>query len=220
MPLSRLQEQVARTIASLPEADGFALAGGGALVVLGVVDRPTRDLDYFGTAPDAVDRLRPALEHALREQGLAVEVRRAVEGFVEYEVGAAGEATALDVSWDTRLFALQQTELGAVLGRDELAADKTLALFGRGEARDFVDVFQLRAHYERGDLCRLAEAKDRGFDLGMFGAAIAGVERHDRADFPVDDGTYVALRDEFGSWRDSIAATLDLDVELDLDLEL
>jgi hypothetical protein len=215
-----VQEQIARTIAALPDANGFALAGGGALVVLGVVDRPTRDLDYFGTAPEAVDRLRPALEQALRDQGLTVEVRRAVEGFVEYEVGGAGGATALDVSWDTRLFTTQQTELGAVLARDELAADKTLALFGRSEARDFVDVFRLRSHYERDDLCRLAEQKDRGFDLGMFGAAIDGIDRHDRADFPVDDEGYRAMRVEFTSWRDSIAVSLELDVEPPgLDLE-
>jgi hypothetical protein len=62
LPLSRLQARIARTVAELPEAEGFALAGGGALVVLGIVDRPTEDLDYFATAPEAVDRLAPALQ--------------------------------------------------------------------------------------------------------------------------------------------------------------
>jgi hypothetical protein len=46
--LSPLQEQVGRIVAALPEADGFALAGGAALVVARVVDRATRDLDFFG----------------------------------------------------------------------------------------------------------------------------------------------------------------------------
>ncbi|MEX2434871.1 MAG: nucleotidyl transferase AbiEii/AbiGii toxin family protein [Acidimicrobiia bacterium] len=189
--------------------------------MLGLVDRPTRDLDYFGTTADAVDRLRPALERALHEAGLRVEVRRAVPGFVEFEIADASEGTSLDLSWDTRLHAPQQTTFGTVLARDELAADKTLALFGRGEARDFVDVHQLRAHYSREDLYRLAQDKDRGFDLRMFGGAIARIDRHDRADFPVDDHTYAALRDEFDDWVESIVASLEVSGPThDLDSEI
>jgi hypothetical protein len=73
--LSRLQAEVAHIVAQLPEARGFALAGGGALVVLGIVDRPTQDLDFFATAPEAVDVLGPAVERALSAAGLTVEVR-------------------------------------------------------------------------------------------------------------------------------------------------
>ena len=54
--LSPLQEQVGRIVAALPEADGFALAGGAALVVTRVVDRTTRDLDFFGPSAEDVDR--------------------------------------------------------------------------------------------------------------------------------------------------------------------
>jgi hypothetical protein len=215
VPLTPLQEQVARTIATLPEAEGFALAGGGAMIVLGIADRPTRDLDYFGTAPDAVDRLRPPLERALEEQGLLVEVRRAVPGFVEYQIADARDGTALDVSWDSRLQPAQQTELGAVLARDDLAADKMLALFGRSEARDFVDVYRLRAHYSRDNLCRLAAAKDAGFDPRMFAGAVAGLDRHLRADLPIDDAAYTALREEFSDWLGALLSSpaVDLDVE-------
>jgi hypothetical protein len=39
--LSRLQEQVAGIIAGLNEAEGFALAGGAALILRGVVRRST-----------------------------------------------------------------------------------------------------------------------------------------------------------------------------------
>lgn len=208
MTLSALQQRVARTIAQLPEADGFALAGGGALVVLGLVDRPTRDLDYFATTPESVDRLWPVLVRALNDAGLEVEVRRAVPGFVEFEIADASEGTSLDLSWDTRLHETQETDFGTVLARDELAADKTLALFGRGEARDFVDVYRLRDHYSREDLYRLAQAKDRGFDLRMFAGAISGIDRHDRVDFPVDDHTYGALHDEFDDWIESIESAL------------
>ena len=43
-------------IGKLPEAELFALAGGGALIVRGDVDRQTRDLDFFGPDAAGVDR--------------------------------------------------------------------------------------------------------------------------------------------------------------------
>jgi Nucleotidyl transferase AbiEii toxin, Type IV TA system len=67
--LSDLQLRVARIIAGLTEAEGFALAGGAALIVHGDVERATRDLDFFGTTPDAVNRLVPAAELALQQVG-------------------------------------------------------------------------------------------------------------------------------------------------------
>lgn len=48
--LANLQQEVARILFGLPESAGFAMAGGSALVALGVIDRPTRDLDAFVAA--------------------------------------------------------------------------------------------------------------------------------------------------------------------------
>ena len=70
--LSPLQERIARIVAVLTEADGFALAGGAALIAWGDVDRRTRDLDFFGPSAVAVDRLVPAAEQALLDDGLRV----------------------------------------------------------------------------------------------------------------------------------------------------
>ena len=55
-------------VAALPEARGFALAGGGALVVHGLTERSTNDLDFFTPAPTDVPVLRQALEIAFRDQ--------------------------------------------------------------------------------------------------------------------------------------------------------
>jgi hypothetical protein len=78
--LSPLQLRVARIVAGLAEADGFALAGGGALIVRGDTDRSTRDLDSFGPSPDAVDQLLPAVEQALLRDGLGAERVRVAPG--------------------------------------------------------------------------------------------------------------------------------------------
>jgi hypothetical protein len=60
--LSQFQRQVAEIIAGLEEATDFALAGGAALIVRGEVERQTRDLDFFGLTPAAVDHLVPAVD--------------------------------------------------------------------------------------------------------------------------------------------------------------
>ena len=67
--LSPLQERVAEIVAGLDEAEGFALAGGAALIARGDVQRQTRDLDFFGLSGDAVDRLAPAVRRALGDAG-------------------------------------------------------------------------------------------------------------------------------------------------------
>ena len=63
--LDPLQEQFGAIVDRVPEGREVALAGGGALIVWGVVTRPTRDLDYFGTSQEAVDELADALEGRL-----------------------------------------------------------------------------------------------------------------------------------------------------------
>jgi len=128
--LSDLQLRVARIIAGLIEADDFALAGGAALIVRGEITRATRDLDFFGTSPDAVDRLVPAAELALQEAGLQVDRLIDRPGFTRFVVADQVERTELDLASDARLF---PTEVGPgfdLLSSKELAADKVLAVFG------------------------------------------------------------------------------------------
>ena len=57
MPLSEIQLRTATIILALPEAAGFALAGGAALVIHEIVDRGTKDLDCFGPSTGAVNQL-------------------------------------------------------------------------------------------------------------------------------------------------------------------
>lgn len=40
-------------VAALPESEGFVLAGGAAMAAHGLLDRTTRDLDFFGGPTDA-----------------------------------------------------------------------------------------------------------------------------------------------------------------------
>lgn len=68
--LTDLQQRIRRIISDLPESGSFALAGGGALIASGVVQRPTNDLDFFAPHPRDVTELYEAARNALEAEGL------------------------------------------------------------------------------------------------------------------------------------------------------
>jgi hypothetical protein len=74
-------------------------------------------------------------------------------------------------------------DIGPVLHRDDLAADKTLALWGRAEPRDFVDVMALRALVGGSSLLRLAGEKDLGFTVESFVDALRSIRRFSHEDW-------------------------------------
>jgi hypothetical protein len=117
--LSPLQEQVATIIVGLDEAEGFALAGGAALIIRGEVDRATRDLDFFGLTSTAVDRLVPAVDGALRAAGLVVRQLQNTPGFARLIVESNSERTEVDLGADARLFPAEPGEPAPTLSGEE-----------------------------------------------------------------------------------------------------
>lgn len=198
--LSQLQHRIAAIVCGLPEAEGFALAGGAGLIVHRLVDRETHDLDYFATHAEEVGRLAPALERALRAEGLAVQRMQSGQGFVRLEVTDGHDLCEVDLAYDARLLPTTETTIGPVLAEDELAADKMLALYGRARGRDFADVHALLDRYPPERLMELAAAKDRGFSVPRFAEALAAIDRLPREDFPVADATLTRLRERIEGW--------------------
>jgi hypothetical protein len=137
--LSPFQERVAEIIADLDEAKEFALAGGAALISRGDVDRQTRDLDFFGPTSASVDKLVPAVERVLRDAGMVVRGIQVNPGFARLVVEEHGDEAEVDLAADARLFPAEPGPLVPTLAGKELAVDKVLAIFGRAEARDFID---------------------------------------------------------------------------------
>lgn len=203
--LSVLQERIAQIVAAVPEADGFALAGGAALVLKGEVDRETRDLDFFATEAAAVGRLLPAVEAALTAAGLMVERDRVSEGFARIVVHDEAGATIVDLGYDFRAHPPEMSRLGPILGTEDLAASKLLALFGRAEARDFIDVAALSARYGFEWLCSLASEHDPGFNLEALADALGSFGWLPRLDFEVDDAGYARLRNVVSAWQEWIS---------------
>ena len=113
--LTALQQCILRVVDQLPEAEGFALAGAGGLLVHGLIDRATRDLDFFAGPREqpAVARLADALQRRLASEGLEVMRRRDLPGFVRLDVtDPVGQVCEVDLATDFRARTPQRTILG------------------------------------------------------------------------------------------------------------
>jgi hypothetical protein len=199
--LSDLQLRVARIIAGLVEAEDFALAGGAALIVRGDVERATRDLDFFGTSADAVDHLVPAAESALQQAGFQVDRLIDSPGFTRFVVANELDRTEVDLASDARLFPTESGPGFDLLSSEELAADKVLAVFGRAEARDFVDLMYIEPRFGLTRLFELAREKDSGFSPVVFTEMLDRFPRLRRDEFPIDDVQFEELQHRVQVWR-------------------
>ena len=166
MPLTAYQAEVARTLSSNRTFDSY-LAGGAALHLEPNTARYSNDLDYF---QDTVERVAEALAADVVEldrAGHAVAVGLRLPGFVRATVSRGDDRTKVEWAHDSawRFMPTQRHELvGFVLHHIDLATNKLLALAGRDEPRDYLDVLGLHAHtLPLGALCWAAAGKDPGF---------------------------------------------------------
>lgn len=199
--LSPLQHRVAAILIQLPEAADFVLAGGGALVARGEVDRTTRDLDYFARTAEEVPRLLAALEDALRTDGLEVTTTRASGGFARLVVSDGPSSTEVDLAHDFRLLPPEQTPVGPTLAGEELAIDKVLALFDRAEARDFIDLAAVVDRWGLEHLCDRAKEKDGGFEVEVLAQQLDRFDRLPAKDFQIPEAERQRLREVVRLWQ-------------------
>lgn len=200
--LTPLQEKIAALVAESLMGSDFALAGGAALISQGLVDRRTNDLDFFGSSESALAEKFPMVVSALQREGLEVDIRRSSPRFARIVVRGLESETEVDFGLDSRLFPLEQGEFSPVLASKELAVDKVLAVFGRAEARDFVDLYALEQFFYLEDLFVFAAQKDRGFDVGVFADMARRASLLDPSEFNLKDSQYRALMAEVEKWRE------------------
>jgi hypothetical protein len=199
--LNDIQIEIAEIVSGVAAEAGFALAGGGALVALGVVDRVTRDLDFFTEQAGLVNSVADEVERALRQRGFGVERPLDAAGFVRLEVSRGAAVCEVDLGHDARRWPVQQLAVGPTVALEELAADKTLALLGRAAPRDFVDVQALAELFGTDRLCELAADKDLGFSRRHLADALDKIDRIGRDRFEVDEHKYQEIRTWAFRWR-------------------
>lgn len=168
MALTDLQRAICHLIADNRIASGESyVAGGVALAELTGASRISRDIDLFHDTDEALDASWRADRRLLEENGFSVTLLRERRSFVEAQVGTKGDSVRMEWARDSsfRFFPLvRHSELGLTLHRFDLATNKVLALIGRLEVRDWVDVITSDQQIQPlGYLAWAACGKDPGF---------------------------------------------------------
>lgn len=203
--LTPFQIAVAALFFSLPESDGFLLAGGAALAAQHLTTRPTQDLDLFTRAGrGTVAAARDAFEHAATERGWSIQRIRDSDTFCRLMV-TGDDDLLVDLALDS---APNQPPAGSIagptFGLEELAGRKLLALFDRAEARDFADVFVLAQRYHVDLILQRAAQIDAGFDPTILATMLGSLARFDDIDIPVADHAVAELRQFFHQWQQQL----------------
>lgn len=165
VPLTDYQREILALLAQTRSPDSY-LAGGAALHFSPESTRYSHDLDFFHDSSERVAEAFAADAGLLKEAGHEVRVELSQPGFIRAVV-SRGAATRIDWAHETawRFMPPVRDELGGYLLHEvDLAINKTLALAGRDEPRDFLDI--LYAHERILPLAGLtwaAVGKDPGF---------------------------------------------------------
>jgi hypothetical protein len=168
MALTEFQRTICRLIASNRIAAGESyIAGAVALNELIRAPRVSGDIDVFHDTERAVTAAWDADRDVLDRAGIRVTVIRELASFVEARITRGPDVCVMQWARDSafRFFPLvEHSELGLVLHPFDLATNKVLALVGRIEVRDWVDIISCDEHIQPlGYLAWAAAAKDPGF---------------------------------------------------------
>ncbi len=133
--------------------------------------RLSADVDLFHDTEEALFATWNSDRKLLVDSGLELTIIRERTSFIEASVTCGSEFTKLQWTRDSafRFFPLvENPEFGLTLHPVDLATNKVLALIGRTEARDWIDVVTCHERLQRlGYLAWAACGKDPGFGPKM-----------------------------------------------------
>lgn len=165
VPLTDFQRTLLAELAKMPTDDRY-LAGGAAMHFAPHSARYSDDLDFFHDSEARVARAFARDREQLLAAGYAVDVELSLPGFIRAVVRRDESATRVDWAHDSawRFMPLVRDVLGGwLLHPVDLGVNKVLALAGRDEPRDFVDMlFAHRTILPLAALCWAAVGKDPG----------------------------------------------------------
>lgn len=205
--LDGFQAEIAEVALRAIDQHGFALAGAGALVVHGVISRPTQDLDLFSPAEGGPGEVSAALLAALSDAGCQVQVLEPAEqhsgDFLRLQVHHDEHIVDIDVARDWRQYPPVRMQIGPVLHIDDAVASKVTAMIGRGLPRDYIDVAAALRLFDRDDLLRLAFHRDPGLrvvDVALCMQLLDRLPDAPFADYGLTDNDVRQVRHTLQDW--------------------
>jgi hypothetical protein len=215
MAFSGFQREVAAVALRAAAAHGFVLGGGNALILHGIIDRYTADVDLVTDQPSGVEAAAAAVEEALRAAGFQAERQDRDSGLGEVFYGFAaglaewvvtgpgGEQTVLQITHFDRSRAPVTADVGPVLDPLDAIASKVRAFATRAEERDVVDVAAALGRYSAGQLISLARQLEPGLEDEDFADAGRRLDRLSDTVFRrygLSQDDIARVRERFAAW--------------------
>jgi predicted nucleotidyltransferase component of viral defense system len=188
------QHRVAGIALAACRDQGFALAGGQALIAHGIVNRATEDIDIFTNNTAGVRRASAVVAGALTSAGYTVESVSEMTELDERFSGFGDDLAELEISDGGHIVRLQLArfdrhrtpvvmEIGPVLHADDVLGSKVAALATRAEPRDYIDVAAALRVRSAEELRRLAALADPAITQDDLSLAMARLDRLDDSVF-------------------------------------
>lgn len=180
--LTNLQKKILFLFSKIHDKEAFYLTGGTALSEFFLQHRRSNDLDFFTHVEELVLPFGQKLEESLRKEALKVERLRGFHSFMELSVSSENDSTVIHFALDSPFRFEQPSDLKEIPGIKidsliDISTNKLLALFGRAELRDFLDVyFLIKERYTKDELIEKSAQKDLGFDLYWLGVAMERIK--------------------------------------------
>ena len=166
--LNPFQKKILKTFAEIEESKAFYLTGGTALSIFYLGHRLSDDFDLFTADQPLIPIVARKFKSKLEALGVAVQEIRSFSSFWEAIATEGFESFKIQLAYDSPFTlepAIEKDDL-RIQSFEDIAAGKLLALFGRAEERDFIDVYSIVKNgtisLER--LIELAKRKDPGLD--------------------------------------------------------
>jgi hypothetical protein len=214
MPIGAFERDVLRLLAANRNPDSFV---GGATVLHQSANSPrsSRDVDFFHDGIESLSASAEADARVLRQADFMVDAEPEHQTFRRAMIRRGEQQTKIEWVLDSafRFFPVEpDPELGWRLNFWDAATNKVLALAGRSEIRDLIDVLYLhKNHLHLGALAWAAVGKDPGFTPESI---ISWMRRHAvfrpedlAAVITTEPLTLLALKEE---WLNASARALEL----------
>ena len=178
-----LQDRFLEHFFAGPLAEHFYLTGGTALARFYYHHRESLDLDLFTNDPtqdfSLVNRTVLGILHAL---DLRITSQVTTDTFIQYIVtDPAGTSLKVDLVKDVPVHfgALVVNQGIRVDSLENIGSNKVLAVFGRTEAKDFIDLYWIlqRSDLKFDDLFQQAREKDLGLSELFLAYALQNIEK-------------------------------------------
>jgi hypothetical protein len=213
LALTEFQRTVCRLLAEQRVASGESyVAGASALNELIGASQISRDIDFFHDTDEALAVSWESDQRVLRSEGLEIRIVRERSSYVEAEISRDGETLLMEWARDSayRFFPLlQHPDLGLTLHPFDLSTNKVLALVGRLQVRDWVDVIHASERIQPlGYLAWAACGKDAAFSPSGIVEHAARSTHYGRAEILAlsFEGTPPDPSDLARRWQASLAA--------------